>query len=101
MQAMTLKTFDIGKGWKLEMFYYEHARRVRFMVTDGYYCDYPILYDDGITAAWDNPYRIRQSIRQAAKLIMMKARRIGLYGKEIDKETAERLAAEIPIQFNM
>ena len=39
------------------------------MVTDGWYCDYPIMYDNG-NIAYDYPERIPQYVKDAVKKVM-------------------------------
>lgn len=68
--------------WQISK-YRHHTGRVKVLVTDGYFCDYPILYDETETVAYDYPERVPQYVREQVKRIMLKMRANGTLNEYI------------------
>lgn len=75
MQEVLLK---YGK-WQLIKVTPTSGRPPYLMVTDGWYCDYPILYEGITIAAFDHPERLPNGLKDRVSKVMVKLRSKGLY----------------------
>lgn len=63
----TLLWTSNNNKWTIES--YEKNGSLHYLVSDGWFCDYPILYPSG-NIGYDNPHRIPQYVRDKVRSIL-------------------------------
>lgn len=75
-----------NEKWTISKVMNPRTRRVQVEVSDGWQAQYPILYNNGETIAYDYPEYIPQYVRNQVRRVMLNMRKAGTLGEYIKEE---------------